>query len=165
MRRNYLNVPKRFATVCTNEYNPDQEKPPWTTRKTCLFIQPWIYSVCDCLPLDQMTNSVERAESSTLHNYCVDIPPTPSSAASILTPSHPPITHRDQLTDGPSANHTAVAEKFPPLAAGNAWLGELFILNCSISNGPLFRTKCAKVVYLMGNRVSLGSDIVQYNVC
>ncbi|XP_029599148.1 PHD finger protein 20-like protein 1 isoform X7 [Salmo trutta] len=68
-------------------------------------------------PEDQMTNSVERAESSTLHNYCVDIPPTPSSAASILTPSHPPITHRDQLTDGPSANHTAVAEKFPPLAA------------------------------------------------
>nr|XP_046197326.1 PHD finger protein 20-like protein 1 [Oncorhynchus gorbuscha] len=64
-----------------------------------------------------MTNSVEKAESSTLHNYCVGIPPTPSSAASILTPSHPPITHRDQLTDGPSANHTAVADKFPPLAA------------------------------------------------
>ncbi|KAM9404149.1 PHD finger protein 20-like protein 1 isoform 6-T15 [Salvelinus alpinus] len=68
-------------------------------------------------PEDQVTNSVERAESSTLHNYCVGIPPTPSSAASILTPSHPPITHRDQLTDRPSANHTAVADKFPPLAA------------------------------------------------
>uniref|UniRef100_A0A8C7KLJ1 PHD finger protein 20 like 1 n=1 Tax=Oncorhynchus kisutch TaxID=8019 RepID=A0A8C7KLJ1_ONCKI len=68
-------------------------------------------------PEDQMTNSVEKAESSTLHNYCVGTPPTPSSAASILTPSHPPITHRDQLTDGPSANHTAVADKFPPLAA------------------------------------------------
>ncbi|XP_041758492.1 PHD finger protein 20-like protein 1 isoform X4 [Coregonus clupeaformis] len=68
-------------------------------------------------PEDQVANSVERAESSTLHNYCVGIPPKPPTTASILTPSHSPITHRDQLTDGPSANHTAVADKFPPLAA------------------------------------------------
>ncbi|XP_010878758.2 PHD finger protein 20-like protein 1 isoform X2 [Esox lucius] len=67
---------------------------------------------------DRVASSSERVESSTLHNYCAAVtPPTPPSSASILTTSHPPITHADQTTDGPLANVTPAGDKLPPLAA------------------------------------------------
>lgn len=51
-------------------------------------------------------NCLEKSESS-LHNYCAGMPPTPSSLATT--------TGQNQLTGGPTANHTG--EKSSPMAA------------------------------------------------